>query len=357
MNSHFRRSGLLAALFALLVMVGCGSGARPFAAIVNGERLAVNDLEDELEAIKGNTVYLRAIEQATGQPVLGESESTFSAAFTAQVVNRMILFELVRQELDKRGAKVEKADLDEARTSIVGQLSITDEQGQPIEGEKVLAAFDQAFQDLLIERTASVVVLQQALAEDVPTGPDAAREYYDAHRDEFEQVCAHHILVKTREAAVAVRQRILDGESFEAIAKKESDDPGSGAQGGDLGCQPRGVYVPEFETAAFSQEVGELGQPVQTSFGFHVIRVDKRETPTFEDIQAEVEARVAQAGQTSFDDWLTKAIDGAEIEVNARFGRWSTEFQPQVVPPEVPTTLAPKGATTTVPSPFGLPGQ
>ena len=88
-----------------------------------------------------------------------------------------------------------------------------------------------------------------------------------------EQVWARHILVKTKEEAEAVIKRLNAGEDWVAISKEVSLDTGSKDNGGDLGWFGRGAMVKPFEDAAFAQKVGEIGQPVESSFGFHVIQV------------------------------------------------------------------------------------
>ena len=86
------------------------------------------------------------------------------------------------------------------------------------------------------------------------------------------EVRASHILVQTEEEANDLRSKIEGGESFEKIASEKSLCP-SGQNGGDLGFFGRGMMVKPFEDAAFSLEVGELSQPVQTQFGWHLITV------------------------------------------------------------------------------------
>jgi peptidyl-prolyl cis-trans isomerase C len=85
-------------------------------------------------------------------------------------------------------------------------------------------------------------------------------------------VRASHILVKTEAQATQVMKRIADGEDFAAVARRFSSCP-SGKNGGDLGWFGKGQMVPEFETAAFENEVGKIVGPVKTQFGFHVIKV------------------------------------------------------------------------------------
>lgn len=87
------------------------------------------------------------------------------------------------------------------------------------------------------------------------------------------QVKASHILVKTKEEAEQIRTDIVSGKiSFAEAAEKYSSCP-SGARGGDLGFFGRGMMVPEFDQASFSLPVGEVSEPVQTQFGYHLIVV------------------------------------------------------------------------------------
>jgi peptidyl-prolyl cis-trans isomerase C len=145
------------------------------------------------------------------------------------------------------------------------------------------------------------------------------------------EVNARHILVKTKEEAEAIIKRLDAGESFEAIAKEVSTDPGSGANGGDLGWFGPGQMVPEFEKAAFALEVGAYSkEPVQSQFGWHVIKVeDKRQQqpPAYEQVKdqfrsmilrekyfALVEALRAKAAVDITDPALKKAVEAEKAQ-------------------------------------------
>jgi peptidyl-prolyl cis-trans isomerase D len=115
-------------------------------------------------------------------------------------------------------------------------------------------------------------------------------EYFNQHQEDYrlkETVGAQHILFKTegkkpeeveaiRAKALSVLERAKKGEDFAALAKMYSEDS-SAAQGGNLGEFPRGQMVPEFEKAAFSLGVGAISDLVQTPFGFHIIKVNKKQ--------------------------------------------------------------------------------
>ncbi|MBE7712220.1 MAG: peptidylprolyl isomerase [Cyanobacteria bacterium SIG26] len=95
--------------------------------------------------------------------------------------------------------------------------------------------------------------------------------------NEVIEVKASHILVKTEDEALMLLKQIENGKSFEQTATEYSLCP-SGRTGGDLGTFGRGAMVKPFEDVAFSLRVGEISKPVQTQFGWHLIRVyDKKE--------------------------------------------------------------------------------
>ncbi len=90
--------------------------------------------------------------------------------------------------------------------------------------------------------------------------------------ENYSQVRASHILVKSEDRANDIKDAIDDGGDFGYYAKLYSACP-SGVDGGDLGYFGRGQMVPEFEQAAFNSEIGEVSEPVQTQFGWHIIKV------------------------------------------------------------------------------------
>ena len=119
------------------------------------------------------------------------------------------------------------------------------------------------------------LLLNQKVYEEVTK--DIAREQ--------EMVWARHILVATKEEANAVIDRLEKGEDFGTIAAELSVDTSTGANGGDLGWFSKGQMVEPFETAAYALEIGEISQPVQSDFGFHVIQLLGKEVRALSDQQ------------------------------------------------------------------------
>jgi hypothetical protein len=131
-------------------------------------------------------------------------------------------------------------------------------------------------------------LLRQKLSEEITK---------DTPRTE-EQVWARHILVQNEVEANAAEKLLEGGVDFATVARRYSKDTGSGANGGDLGWFGKGAMVAEFETAAFSQKVGEIGKPVKSQFGYHIIQVLARQEMPLNASQYE------QKKQTEFSNWL-----------------------------------------------------
>jgi peptidyl-prolyl cis-trans isomerase C len=108
-----------------------------------------------------------------------------------------------------------------------------------------------------------------------------------------EEVSARHILVESKDKARELYEKLAHGSDFAQLAKEHSKDPGSKDQGGQLGFFTRGQMVPQFEEAAFKLGKGEVGEPFQSQFGWHIVRVDdrrQRPVPRFEAIKDRVVA-------------------------------------------------------------------
>lgn len=320
---------LVATLVAVsLFATGACKSAEPYAAKVNGVTLSKADLDAELKAIKGNEQYLEALE-GSGVSVSGTGTGTFDSAFVARVLTRRIYLELIHQEVVKRELKVTAADLDAAKEQLVGSIG----------DEKTLDEFPKRYLDEITRTTAEVSVLQKALAN---TSEKNLRQYYADHIDQFETVCAAHILVETKADADTVERQLRSAKdkaaTFAEIAKTKSKDPGSGANGGDLGCASPSGYVEEFKDAVRTQDIGVIGDPVQTQFGFHIIRVDRRDpVKSFEEVEEQVREAVTSDAQGPFNEFLGEASADAKVEINPRYGTFDKSGDsPQVVPPKAP---------------------
>lgn len=184
----------------------------------------------------------------------------------------------------------------------------------------------KAQMELQADQVLAQHVYQDLMANAKPEDADL-RAYYAAHKDDYEQVKARHILIRvkgsqapakpgekelTDEEALAkindLRAKILAGANFADVAKASSDDTGTAPNGGELGSFGKGRMVPQFEKAAFSQEVGKVGDPVKSPYGYHLILVEERSTKTFEEVKPEIEQKIKpELVQKAINDLKKKA--------------------------------------------------
>ena len=116
--------------------------------------------------------------------------------------------------------------------------------------------------------------------------------------------------------AEAIRKRIVAGEDFAKIAKEESDDTSSGEKGGDLGEFKKGMMVPPFETAAFALKPGDISEPVQTPFGYHIIQVQTHKIKTLDEVKPEI---LAQLRPNAARQAVAEMTDKAKFILNDDF--------------------------------------
>ena len=128
-----------------------------------------------------------------------------------------------------------------------------------------------------------------------------------------EQVWVRHILVEDQETANEVAGQLADGSDFSELAATYSLDDINKDSGGDLGWFARGAMVQAFEEAAFALEVGEISEPIETDFGWHIIQALGKEQKSID------EAAIEQARNTVFNDWLTEKRSEYQPEINDKW--------------------------------------
>lgn len=254
-----------------------------------------------------------------------------------RTVEKMIGDELVRQEARRRGIKVSDDELEQAIEEQYGYYRTppTSAPTPTLAGDTLLLATPAPtpIQVTLEQYREGYVSFVRSMRERTGMSEAELRELFrdgvlrqkvqDALAAEVPTVAAHvhtrHILVETEEEAQQVSKRLDEGETFELLAQELSTDEFSKDEGGDLGWFPRGQMVPSFEEAAFNAQVGEVVGPVQTSFGWHIIKLEGHEV-------RELEPAVLRIQQSqALENWLAQARLGEGIE---------NLWQPGMAPPE-----------------------
>lgn len=304
------------ALFAPACAAAGGSGVPATAAAKVGDQtISVDLLERVVGAAKDNpNAGLAGLE--------GDELAEQTATLERDVLTALIRFELARQALDERDVEVADDAVDEEYSN---QVDLAGGQEALDEQVAALGLTDEEYRDLLVGNVVRERLLREDILGDNEVSDDQLQTIYQQRKEagQYDVANVSHILVETEEEANEIIGLLEGGEDFATLAEERSQDPGSAAQGGSLGEGPLNRYVEEFAAAAQEAEIGEVVGPVQTQFGFHVIRVDDRREISFEDVEDTLrDELVGQQGEAAYQQVLQTLFEEADVTVNSRFGTW-----------------------------------
>lgn len=187
------------------------------------------------------------------------------------------------------------------------------EQDIEVSEQDATEYYDANKDRFMVPEQVSIAYLEvnaQDIAAGIEVSDEELKARYEAQKANYEQAeqrRARHILIRVAEDAApkevetakAKAEKLLEelreGASFKELAKANSEDPGSAKEGGDLGFFSRGQMVPAFDQAAFSLKVGELSEPVRSSFGYHIIKLEEikeKRLKSFEEVQGQLLAEI-----------------------------------------------------------------
>jgi peptidyl-prolyl cis-trans isomerase C len=299
---------------AMLVLVGCD----PADPVANVESQA-----KKIVTFEGGAVTQGELDEFAEQSGFGdlpEDDPQYQTAIQ-QIMPQLVGIEIAKayaqehnitvsdKEVEQEIAKIKEQIGDQARTS--GQdLSDQEAYEQALKQNNITE--DQLRED--IRENLPVQKVQERVAGDAEPSDKEIQNYYEKNKEaQFttpEQRCVRHILFNKdqKEKAEEVKKELEDGGDFAKLAKENSQDPGSAAKGGDLGCLGKGETVPEFEQAAFGAEQGEIVGPIKTEFGYHILKVTDvkpEQTRPLQEVESEISSQLATEKQSEvFNKWV-----------------------------------------------------
>jgi len=192
---------------------------------------------------------------------------------------------------------------------IPGELLLTEAKRQGLEKDKETAMkIEDAKRSVLINAAAQKLISEKITVE-------SAKKYYDSHSQQFTTVHASHILLTTEDEAKDVKKQLNKGADFSELAKKDSKDPSTAQNGGDLGFFSRDQMVKPFSEKAFSMKPNQISDPVKTQFGYHIIKVlEIKPAKKYEELD---ESEAVAIKRAMFNEELDKLKSKAKITVHS----------------------------------------
>jgi foldase protein PrsA len=303
-----RRLPLLLA-FVVVLLTGCADLLDTAAAVVNGDKIEEDRFRRELD-------FLLADPRFATQVPEGEAGDPQRKELARRYLTFLIHQQVVEAYARERDIEPGEAQVDGLLEQQVAQL------GGRQQFDRVLRRTGTSEGDVrrLIEQQA----LRQQVAETVVSEEVDDQELqrtYEARALEFSQVHVAHILVSSEAEARRIARQATP-QNFASLARQSSEDQATASNGGDLGTQRAADLVAPFARAALRIPVGEVGGPVETEFGFHVLHVIDRQTQPFEEVRDQL---VEELQGDLFGRWLFGRLRTAEIRVNPRYGYFDRE--------------------------------
>lgn len=291
-----------------------------YVAIVNGEKIPYQSLEQKLNFIKQRYA-------SQGQQ-LNEKQLN---SIKQDIAERMVEKELLYQKTRELGIDV---DMDKVDSQINQFKQKFDDEKQYQQQLSQMGYTEELLRSEIKQNMAIQKLIEEEIASKVSLSDKEAEKYYKDNTQEFEtpaRVKARHILIKTESDASesdnkeakkkiqAAEKRLEKGEEFAKVAKDVSEGPSS-EKGGDLGFFSKGRMVKGFEDAAFALEPGEVSDIVKTRFGYHLIKVEDKEPASqksFEEVKGNLKEKMKnEKVSKEMESYLNDLRQKADIKMN-----------------------------------------
>jgi len=266
-----------------------------------GTSWAVRETVDRIVAVVGDDVileseltrevYLYYIQFGVEIEDEAQLEDLRSSVLERMIESRILLAEAKRDTIEPSETEVEEA-LNQAIKEISGRFPSEEAfEEEVLQQGLTVDDLRARYREDIRERLLVDGLVERRLRPGVFVSSREVEEFYQSHIDSIPLVPAKvtlsHIMIAVvpgeemekaaKERAEAILALVKEGQDFAMLARRFSEDPGSAPQGGDLGYFGRGEMVPEFETAAFDLQPGEVSGLVQTVFGYHILKCEEKE--------------------------------------------------------------------------------
>lgn len=269
------------------------------------------------EPISRDLVYQRMRQQEAMRPEgFKDKDPEAMRRLASRIVEQLVQQQLIIREAQRLGIVVTDAEVEDHYKRTQANFGSPEEFEKKLkEGHTDPQTLRRDIRDFLMIRKTEFALQEQIVVED-----REIKDFFEANKAQLlqDRVRARHILVDSSEQAQEVLHFLKQGgKDFTELAKTYSKDEGSKEQGGELGWFTKGQTVPEFEKAVFALKVGEVSQPIQTQFGYHIVQLEETQSARQQTLADHHEHILnilrSQRWQTGRQDWLNRLHQQTEV--------------------------------------------
>ncbi len=275
--SNLKKATALILVLMMFVLTGCGAKKTDDSTTEGETKIdktdAVAIVNDHVFDIDTFNIFYGLYVAQYGEEFMNTEVNGVTNAESAKtfIINNNVQNMLIKDYMISQGFEIDATELASELEQFNNALNEDETRKSYFES----AGVTDAFKEEQIALSLYVKAFQEEIYKDAEAQTETLENMYAT---EIVEISARHILVEDEATALEVKAKLDAGEDFAELAKQVSKDPGSASNGGDLGYFSKGVMVEEFDNVAFSQAIGVISDPVQSSLGYHIIKVEDQLT-------------------------------------------------------------------------------
>lgn len=264
-------------ILCMVFVTACSSSNAEIDKIISEKNDTVHEIKDE-DFDETLESYKQMYQAQVGEERWGtlKDDTSFIQSLEQMVLKNMILEKIFIDEAQKNKITVTDEDIFNEFKSFTGSYSSEEEYQASLKSNNLT-------EEIILERIEKQLIIdkfveyKKNIIGDIKVPENELKKFYDENKSQYVKVRASHILVDSYEKAEELKKKLDEGADFAELAKENSSCP-SKENGGDLGYFASSDMVKEFSTVAFSLDKDQISDPVQTSYGWHIIKVTDKQT-------------------------------------------------------------------------------
>lgn len=307
MKKHLKIILLALTVLTMIFAVSCKKTEEGAVATVNGSAISEKTFTENYK------VYELMYKQQLGDEALKKTDKdgvSFKDKLKDNILEKLILDELIEQEIDKKKISITDEEVNNLYEQTIKDMGGQEEYEQFLKQQNIT---DEFIRDS-IRKDYKQQKLEEAFYKNNKISDDEISAYYEANKDKLTKYSISHIMLDNEEAANKVYEKLQAGEDFAELAKKESTDTYTAANGGSMGEVQASSLPKEFSEVIKDLAIGSYSKVFKTNMGFHIVKVEDKKDQ-LEDLRSEIEQSLKSQKFVDFMKELRQSADVKKMDL------------------------------------------
>ena len=303
MKKNFKIVLLALTILTMLFAVSCKKSDEDAIATVNGKAIS------EKEFTENYKVYELMYKQQLGEEAIKKTDKdgvSFKDKLKENILEKLIIDELINQEIDNKKIAITDEEVNNLYEQTIKDMGGQEQYEEFLEQQNIT---DDYVKDS-IKKDYKQQKLEEAFYKDNKVTEEEIKDYYDANKERLIKYSLSQIMADNEEDAKKLYDKLEAGEDFAELAKNESSDTYSAANGGNMGEVQASIMPEEFLNAVSTTEIGSYSKVFKSDMGYHIVKVDDKKDQ-LEDLRTEIEQTLKSQ---KFIEYMKDLRENADVK-------------------------------------------